>query len=51
MVWFERARDYIHLSPLELAYALMKRSGRVDDEELARRDPQFLAQYRHRHDS
>ena len=51
MVWFERARDYIHLSPLELAYSLMKRSGRVDDEELARRDPQFLAQYRHRHDS
>jgi len=51
MVWFERARDYMHLSPLELAYSLMKRSGRVDDEELARRDPQFLAQYRHRHDS
>ena len=51
MVWFERARDYIHLSPLELAYSLMNRSGRVDDEELARRDPQFLAQYRHRHDS
>ncbi|HEX3145926.1 MAG TPA: FAD-dependent monooxygenase [Pyrinomonadaceae bacterium] len=51
MVWFERARDYMHLSPLELAYSLMKRSGRVDDEELARRDPQFLAQYRHQHDS
>ena len=51
MVWFERARDYMHLSPLELAYSLMKRSGRVDDEELARRDPQFLAQYLHRHES
>lgn len=51
MVWFEHARDYMHLSPVELAYGLMKRSGRVDDEELARRDPQFLAQYRHRHES
>jgi anthraniloyl-CoA monooxygenase len=51
MVWFEHARDYIHLSPSELAYSVMKRSGRVDDEELGRRDPQFLAQYRQRHDS
>jgi anthraniloyl-CoA monooxygenase len=46
MVWFEQARDHIHLAPIKLAYALMKRSGRVDDEELGRRDPQFLAQYR-----
>ena len=51
MLWFEHARDYMHLAPIELAYSLMKRSGRVDDDELARRDPQFLAQYRHRHDS
>jgi anthraniloyl-CoA monooxygenase len=51
MVWFEHARDYIHLPPLELAYSVMKRSGRVDDEELGRRDPQFLAKYRHRHES
>ncbi|HYW70632.1 MAG TPA: FAD-dependent monooxygenase [Pyrinomonadaceae bacterium] len=46
MVWFEHARDYVQLSPLALAYSLMKRSGRVDDDELARRDPQFLAAYR-----
>jgi len=45
MVWFEHARDYVHLAPIELAYALMKRSGRVDDEELGRRDPQFLSAY------
>lgn len=51
MIWFEQARDYLHLSPVELAYSLMKRSGRVGDEELGRRDPQFLAQYRQRHDS
>ena len=51
MRWFEQARNYIHLSPIELAYSLMKRSGRVNDAELERRDPQFLAQYRQRHDS
>jgi anthraniloyl-CoA monooxygenase len=45
MVWFEHARDYVHLSPIELAYSIMKRSGRVNDDELSRRDPQFLATY------
>ena len=45
MLWFEHARDYIDLDPVKLAYSLMTRSGRVDDEELARRDPQFMAQY------
>ena len=43
MLWFENAREYLHLSPIELAYSLMKRSGRVDDEELRKRDPAFLA--------
>lgn len=42
MNWFEHARDYMHLSPLELAYSLMTRSGRVDHEELRRRDPLFI---------
>jgi anthraniloyl-CoA monooxygenase len=51
MVWFEHARDYVHLAPIELAYSLMTRSGRVDDEELSRRDPKFMAQYQQRHDS
>lgn len=46
MRWFEQARDYIQLTPNELAYSLMKRSGRVDDDELGKRDPQFLAAYR-----
>jgi 2-polyprenyl-6-methoxyphenol hydroxylase-like FAD-dependent oxidoreductase len=45
MVWFENARDYMHLSPIELAYSLMKRSGRVDDDELRKRDPEFVARY------
>jgi anthraniloyl-CoA monooxygenase len=44
-VWFENARRYVHLSPLELAYVLMTRSGRVDHENLRRRDPSFIAAY------
>jgi len=49
MAWFEHAREYIHLSSIELAYSLMTRSGRVNDEELARRDPHFMAEYQQRH--
>jgi len=45
MVWFERARDYMRLAPLELAYVLMTRSGKVDRESLRRRDPEFVASY------
>ncbi|MDQ1729651.1 MAG: anthraniloyl-CoA monooxygenase [Pyrinomonadaceae bacterium] len=45
MRWFENAREYLHLSPIELAYALMTRSGRVDREDLKRRDPKFIALY------
>lgn len=45
MVWFENARKYMHLSPVELAFSLMTRSGRVSYEELARRDPAFVATY------
>ena len=45
MVWFENARDYMRLPPIKLAYSLMKRSGRVDDDELRKRDPKFVRQY------
>ena len=45
MVWFEQAHDYLHLTPIELAYVLMTRSGRVDHETLRRRDRQFIARY------
>jgi anthraniloyl-CoA monooxygenase len=48
MVWFENARDYMQLMPIELAYALMTRSGRVDRESLRRRDPEFVAAYESR---
>jgi len=48
MVWFEKARDYMYLTPVELAYALMTRSGKVDRESLRRRDPEFVAEYEKR---
>ena len=45
MHWFENAQDYMHLTPVALAYSLMTRSGRVDREDLRRRDPEFIARY------
>ncbi|HEY6046014.1 MAG TPA: DUF559 domain-containing protein, partial [Pyrinomonadaceae bacterium] len=45
MLWFEHARDYMHLSPIDLAYLLMTRSGRVNDETLRRRDREFMTAY------
>ena len=45
MLWFENAKDYMHLSPIDLAYSLMTRSGRVDRESLQQRDPEFIAAY------
>jgi anthraniloyl-CoA monooxygenase len=45
MRWFENAREYMNLSPIELAYALMTRSGRVDYENLRERSPDFIARY------
>ena len=48
MRWFENARAYMNLSPIELAYALMMRSGRVSYEDLKKRDPGFIAAYEER---
>ncbi len=45
MRWFENARQYLNLSPLELAYELMMRSGRVSYEDLEKRDQGFIAAY------
>ena len=45
MIWFENARQYMHLDPLALAYSLMTRSKRIDYETLKRRDPVFIAAY------
>lgn len=45
LVWFEHARDYMHLAPLPFAYSLMRRSKKIDYENLRRRDPAFIAAY------
>ena len=45
MLWFENAREYMHLPPVVLAYVPMTRSGRLDRETLRRRDPLFIAAY------
>ncbi|KAF0244904.1 MAG: hypothetical protein FD180_2125 [Planctomycetota bacterium] len=43
MVWFETAKKDMHLAPEELAYVLMTRSGKIDHENLRKRDPEFVA--------
>ena len=45
LAWFERAKDFLHLEPLAFAMSAMTRSGRVDYENLRRRDPEFVARY------
>ena len=45
MLWFENVRQYLQLSPIELAYSLMMRSGRVAHEALKKRDAVFVAAY------
>jgi anthraniloyl-CoA monooxygenase len=45
MVWFENAAQHMHLTPLELAFTLMTRSGRVTYDDLKRRDPIFIQDY------
>src|SRR5437763_837486 len=45
MLWFENARDYTHLSSIELAYSLMTRSGRLAHDTLKRRDQNFVVLY------
>lgn len=45
LAMFENLKDFMSLTPLELAYKMMTRSGRVDIESLRRRDPDFVAKY------
>jgi anthraniloyl-CoA monooxygenase len=45
LIWFENARNYMHLAPLPFAYSLMTRSKKIDYENLKRRDPSFIAAY------
>jgi 2-polyprenyl-6-methoxyphenol hydroxylase-like FAD-dependent oxidoreductase len=45
LLMFENLKDYMHLDPLPFAYKLMTRSGKVDHENLRRRDPEFVKRY------
>ena len=45
MLWFEQARNYMHLSPMDLAFSVMMRSGRVSYDELKKRAPEFIQAY------
>jgi anthraniloyl-CoA monooxygenase len=49
MIWFENASQYMSLNPVELAYSLMMRSGRVDPEKLRQRDAKFIELYEASH--
>jgi anthraniloyl-CoA monooxygenase len=43
--WFEAAEAHLGLSSVELAYAFMTRTGRIDQENLRQRDPDFVARW------
>ena len=45
MLWFENARQYMHLSPTDLAFSVMTRSGRVTYEDLKKRDAEFIKSF------
>ncbi len=45
LLLFENLKDYMHLDPIPFAYKLMTRSGKVDRENLRKRDPDFLKRY------
>ena len=40
--WFETTEERMDLPPREFVYSLMTRSGRIDIEELRKRDPEFV---------
>lgn len=45
MLWFENVKNYMHATPIELAFSVMTRSGKVSYEDLKRRDPEFIRRY------
>ena len=48
LTWFEECDARMGLRPLELAYEIMTRSGRIDHEKLKARDPLFVAAWEER---
>jgi len=45
MEWFENIAAHAHLAPDAFAVALLTSSGRLDPEELRRRDPQLMGSF------
>ena len=45
MLWFEQARNYMNLSPMDLAFSVMTRSGKVTYDDLKKRAPEFIEAY------
>lgn len=45
MLWFEQVRNYMNLSPMDLAFSVMTRSGRVTYEDLKKRAPEFIRRF------
>jgi 2-polyprenyl-6-methoxyphenol hydroxylase-like FAD-dependent oxidoreductase len=43
--WYEQFRDKLRLSPVQLAYDYVQRSGRISHERLKARSPEFAAAY------
>lgn len=43
--WYENVAARMDLDPVSFAYDYMRRTGRVDHEELRKRDPAFVARY------
>ena len=45
MLWFENVKQYMHATPMELAFSVMTRSGKVSYDDLKKRDPEFIRRY------
>jgi anthraniloyl-CoA monooxygenase len=43
--WYETVETRMHLEPVVLAYDFLMRTGRVQHDDLRRRDPRFLERY------
>jgi len=46
-LWFENATEKLGLEPIAFAFDCMARSGKIDLENLRRRDPEFVERYEH----
>jgi 2-polyprenyl-6-methoxyphenol hydroxylase-like FAD-dependent oxidoreductase len=43
--WYESVRSRLHLDPVSFAYDYLRRTGRVDHEDVRQRDPELAAAY------